>query len=74
MRRPSFRRAMMIMTLAWGTGLLVEAALSYVLSFVLTGEQCLLVRPIIDFSSIGALTAWTYWYARRAIGATRQER
>ena len=70
--RPSFRRAMMIMTLVWGAGLLVEAAISYALSFVLTVEQSLLMRPIIDFSSIGALTAWTYWYARRAIGAARQ--
>jgi hypothetical protein len=72
--RPTFRRAMMIMTLAWGTGLIVEAAISYVLTFVLTVEQYLLVRPIMDFSSIGALTAWTYWYARRAIGAARQRR
>ena len=72
--RPAFRRAMMIMTLAWGTSLVVEAAISYVLAFVLTVEQCLLVRPIMDFSSIGALTAWTYWYARRAIAAARQSR
>jgi hypothetical protein len=72
--RPAFRRAMMIMTLAWGTGLVVEAAISYVLTFVLTVQQYLLVRPIMDFSSIGALTAWTYWYARRAIGAARRRR
>jgi hypothetical protein len=72
--RTAFRRAMMIMTLAWGTGLVLEAAISYVLTLVLTVEQCLLVRPIMDFSSIGALTAWTYWYARRAIGAARQSR
>ena len=72
--RPAFRRAMMIMTLAWGTGLIVESAISYVLTFVLTVGQYLLVRPILDFSSIGALTAWTYWYARRAIGAARQGR
>jgi intracellular septation protein A len=72
--RPAFRRAMMIMTLAWGTGLIAESAISYVLTFVLTVGQYLLVRPILDFSSIGALTAWTYWYARRAIGAARQGR
>jgi hypothetical protein len=70
--RPAFRRAMMIMTLAWGIGLVVEAAISYVLTFVLTVQQYLLARPIMDFSSIGALTAWTYWYARGAIGAARQ--
>ena len=72
--RPAFRRAMMIMTLAWGTGLIVETVISYVLTFVLTVEQYLIARPIMDFSSIGALTAWTYWYARRAIAAARERR
>ncbi|MBV8970388.1 MAG: hypothetical protein JO331_15200 [Verrucomicrobia bacterium] len=70
---PAFRRAMMIMTLAWGTGLVVEAAISYLLTFVLTDQQYLLARPIMDSSSIGALTAWTYWYARREIRALRRQ-
>jgi len=33
-----------------------------------------LVSPIVGYSSFGALTAWTYWYAKRAIGAARQRR
>jgi hypothetical protein len=72
--RPAFRRAMMIMTLAWGTSLVVEAAISCLLTFVLTVQQYLLVSPIMGYSSFGALTAWTYWYAKRAIGAARQRK
>ena len=70
--RPAFRRAMMIMTLAWGTSLVVEPAISCLLTFVLTVQQYLSVSPIMGYSSFGALTAWTYWYAKRAIVAARQ--
>ena len=70
--KPVFRRAMMIMTLTWGISLVVEAAISYVLTFVLTVQQFLLVNPIMGYSSFGALTAWTYWYARREIRALRE--
>jgi hypothetical protein len=70
--RPALRRAMMIMTLTWGISLVVEGAISYALSFVLTVQQFLLVNPILGYSSFGALTAWTYWYARRVIVAARQ--
>jgi hypothetical protein len=72
--RPAFRHAMMIMTLTWGISLVVEAAISYVLTLVLTVQQYLLVNPIMGYSSFGALTAWSYWYASRAIGAARQRR
>jgi hypothetical protein len=63
----AFRRAMMIMTLVWGIGLVIETALACALIFVLSIEQRMLVSPIMGYSSIGALTAWTFWYARRAI-------
>ena len=39
--------------------MIVEAAISYVLTFVLTLQLYLLVRPIMDYSSFGTLTAWT---------------
>lgn len=68
---PTFRRAMMTMTFAWGFGLVVEAAISCVLVFVLPIGQYLLVGPILGYSTIGALTAWTYWRAKRVIGRVR---
>lgn len=68
---PIVRRAMMVMTLAWGVGLVAEAALTVVLVFTLTIPQYLLASPILGYGSIGGLTAWTFWYARRRIVAAR---
>jgi len=32
------------------------------------------VNPIVGYSSAGALTAWTFWYARRRVRAARRGR
>jgi hypothetical protein len=64
---PLFRRAMMTMTLAWGIGLVAESALSCALIFVTTIQQFMLVSAVIGYSTIGGLTAWTFWYARRRV-------
>lgn len=69
---PLFRRAMMVMTLAWGASLVVESAVACVLVFTLTIPQYLLVSPIVGYSALAALTAWTYWYARHRVRAARQ--
>jgi hypothetical protein len=69
---PLFRRAMMNMTLAWGLGLVAEAALSCALIFVTTIQQFMLVSAVIGYSTIGGLTAWTFWYARRRVIAALQ--
>lgn len=66
---PLFRRAMMIMTLVWGIGLIAAAALCSALIFVLSIEQYLLVGPIVGYAAIGALTLWTFWYAKYRVGA-----
>jgi hypothetical protein len=63
----AFRRAMMTMTLVWGISLVIETALACALIFVLSIAQRMLASPIIGYSTIGALTAWTFWYAKRAI-------
>jgi hypothetical protein len=68
---PQFRRAMLVMTLAWGVALVLEASACGVLVFVLTVPQYLIVSPILGYGSLGVLTAWTYWYARRRIGPLR---
>jgi len=60
-----FRRAMTIMTLVWGFGLVGEAALAVALVFALSVQQYLLVGPIVGYGTMGALSFWTFWYSRR---------
>jgi hypothetical protein len=69
---PVFRRAMMVMTVVWGAGLIIESAICGALVFALTIPQYLLANPIIGYSSAGILTAWTFWYARRQVKAARK--
>jgi hypothetical protein len=60
-----FRRAMTVMTLVWGFGLVGEAAASAVLVFILSIREYLLVSPVMGYSVTGALALWTFWYSRR---------
>ena len=64
----AFRRAMLVMTLAWGVGLVGECALSIALTYVLTRAQFLIVGPVVGYGMMGLWTAWTWWYAKRRIG------
>lgn len=68
---PVFRRATMVMTLAWGAALTGEAALATALVFVLPIRQYLIVSPVIGYTALGALTLWTYRYAARRVAAAR---
>jgi hypothetical protein len=60
-----FRRAMNVMTLVWGVGLIAHTALACVLIFNLSIRDYLLVGPVIGYGTTGALTVWTFWYSRR---------
>jgi hypothetical protein len=64
----AFRRAMSVMTLAWGVALVGECALSTTLALLLPIEHFLWLAPLIGYASLGAMTLWTYAYARRCIG------
>jgi hypothetical protein len=68
---PIFRRAMLVMTLAWGVGLVVESAVACALVFALPISAYLLVSPIWGYGLVGTLTVWTFWYARRRVAAAR---
>lgn len=61
-----FRRTMTVMTLVWGAGLLVDAAFSVVLVFVLSVRAYLIVNPVLGYGTIGALSLWTFLYGQRA--------
>jgi len=59
-----FRASMMIMTVVWGLGLLLDVAVSVVLVFRLSIKEYLIVNPIVGYVTLGSLSLWTFWYAR----------
>lgn len=70
---PRFRRVMMLMTLSWGIALVVQSAACGALVFALSIESYLIVSPIIGYSALGVMTAWSFWYTRRRIAPLRWE-
>jgi hypothetical protein len=61
---PYFRRSMMVMTLVWGFGLVLEAALAVVLVFTLSIQDYLIVSPLVGYGAMGGLGLWTFLYIR----------
>ena len=61
-----FRRTMTIMTVVWGLGFLVDAAISVALVFTLSIRNYLIVNPILGYGTIGGLSLWTFLYGQRA--------
>ena len=63
-----FRRSMMVATLVWGFGLLAACALNCALVFIVSIQRFLLIHGPINYAEvIGLMTAWTFWYAPRAM-------
>jgi hypothetical protein len=62
---PFFRRTMLILTLVWGFALVAEAAVSATMVFAVSIKTYFVVGPIIGYSFLGVLSAWTYWFGRR---------
>jgi hypothetical protein len=70
-----FKSTMLVMTLVWGFGLVAEAGLATLLVFRLSVRDYLLVGPVVGYGTMGALSLWTFLYARhrRRLGeAARQ--
>lgn len=63
---PRFRAVNRTMTVVWGVGYLVEAALRVALSFVVPIPVFLIVSPVLAFGVTIALLSWTLAYARRS--------
>jgi hypothetical protein len=59
-----FRRSMLVMTLVWGFGLVIECAIGVALVFTLSIGAYLLVSPFLGYGTIGVLTLWTVLYVR----------
>src|SRR5579863_7045130 len=62
---PAFRRTMNLMTLVWGVGLLADSAASVAMVFALSVHDYLIAGPVLGYTTMGGLTTWTFWYARR---------
>jgi hypothetical protein len=60
-----FRRTMMVLTVVWGLGLLVDAAVSIALVYALSIKTYLAVNPIVSYGTMGGLSLWTFLYVRR---------
>jgi cyanate permease len=71
-----FRRSMTVMTVVWGTVLVVEAAISAAMVFAMSIHDYLIASRIMGYAILGALTLWTFLYVRRRrrLGAERRAR
>lgn len=63
--KPQFRHVMMLMTLVWGFGLLVQTGVACLLIFEMPIREFLIVGPIVGYVFVGTLILWTFWYARQ---------
>lgn len=62
---PHFRRSMMLMTVVWGSGFLLQTAVACVLVFQLPIGTYLLVSPFIGYGTMAVLALWTIRYVAR---------
>jgi hypothetical protein len=60
-----FRRAMTVMTLVWGFGLLAQTVVACVLVFRISIRHYLIVSPILGYGMMGGLALWNLWYVKR---------
>jgi hypothetical protein len=61
---PFLRRTIMVMTLVWGFGLLIDFVVSVMLIYTLSVADYLVIGPIVGYVTIGGLTGWTVLYRR----------
>lgn len=61
----SFRRAMRLITVLWGAGLLVEAAVRTVMAETMSIARFLLISPFAQFAIMAVLAGLTVIYVRR---------
>lgn len=64
---PRFRRAMTVITLVWGAGLLLSTAVACGLVMSISIHDYLIVQPFVGYGTMGALLLWTVVYRRRLI-------
>lgn len=60
--RPSFRTGFRVMTIVWGVGLLVEAAIHVAIALSLPPGTVLAISPILGYGITILLMIWTFRY------------
>lgn len=60
-----FRHTMRVITVVWGIGFLLEAALRTYLVIMLSTGQFLIVSPFVLYGIIGVLFVWMFLYSRQ---------
>lgn len=60
-----FRRAMTVMTLIWGLGLVAQTVVACLLVFRISIRHYLIVSPILGYGTMGGLALWNFWYVKR---------
>lgn len=58
-------RAMRVMSVVMGLGLVVEMAVRTAMVFEMTTSRFLLISPFVQYGMTGALVAWAMFYMRR---------
>ena len=66
LERAEFRQVMRRLTLVWGGGTLAHAALGVSAAFLFPASVALIVEPVLAFSILAALLAWTRTVQTRA--------
>lgn len=71
-----FRHTMRVVTVVWGIGFLLEAAIRTTLVITLSTEQFLIISPFVFYGALGAIMLWTFLYSRqgRKRGAEAMQR
>lgn len=60
-----FRHTMRVITIVWGIGFLLEAALRTYLVIVLSTVQFLIISPFVIYGILGILIVWMFLYSRQ---------
>ncbi|WP_235502888.1 MULTISPECIES: VC0807 family protein [unclassified Kitasatospora] len=63
---PGFRKVQRNLTIGWGVGYVVEAAVRVALSYVLSTGAMVTLNSVLSYAVTAALVTWTLLYAKRA--------
>ncbi|MFE0461238.1 VC0807 family protein [Kitasatospora sp. NPDC058965] len=64
---PSFRRVFTLMSLVWGVGLVVEAAVRISLVYLLPVDTAAGTSTLVQLATVVLLGGWSLWYRRRRL-------
>lgn len=62
---PAFRRGFRLMSVVWGVGLLVEAAVRIPLIYVLPIDIMVGLSTVLQIAALTLIMMWNLWYGRR---------